>query len=372
MVTGRSESCAWLSAVNPPSEMPVKALVLTKPGRFDRIETPELPAPGPGQAVVRIHRVGICGTDLHAFRGHQPFFEYPRILGHELGAEVIALGAGVEHLRIGDQVAVEPYLECGACLPCRQGRYNCCERLQVLGVHVDGGMCERLCVPARKLHRSAILDLDRLALVETLAIGAHAVARAHLETGETVLVVGAGPIGLATALVAQLAGARVFVLERDERRRRVAINLGGILGPGDRGPAGVLGPLDPSTPAAAQLSARCGGEQPTCVFDATGSRASMEAAFAYPAAGGRLVFVGFQPEPLSFANPEFHRRELTLLASRNSTRVEFTPVIGWMEAGRLDPTPWITHRAGYDSLGEIFPSWLKPEAGVVKAVLELG
>jgi threonine dehydrogenase-like Zn-dependent dehydrogenase len=233
-------------------------------------------------------------------------------------------------------------------------------------------MCERLCVPARKVHRSAALTLDQLALVETLAIGAHAVARARLEAGETVLVLGAGPIGLATALAALLTGARVFVLERDEHRRNVAVDLGGSLGRGDREPDGVFGPLDPSIPPAVQLSAQCGGALPTCVFDATGSRASMEAAFAYPAASGRLVFVGFQPEPLAFANPEFHRRELTLLASRNSTAVEFAQVIGWLEAGRLDPTPWITHRAGYDTLGETFPSWLQPETGVVKAVLELG
>lgn len=350
----------------------MKTLVLTAPGRFDRIETPEPAAPGPGEAVVRLYRVGICGTDLHAFCGRQPFFAYPRVLGHELGAEVVALGAGVDHLRLGDRVAVEPYLECGACLPCRQDRYNCCERLQVLGVHVDGGMCERLRLPARKLHPSAALTLDQLALVETLAIGAHAVARARLAPGETVLVVGAGPIGLATALTSLLAGARVYVLERDEGRRAVAVDLGGSLGPGDSGPAGVFGPLDPSALPAAQLATRCGGELPTCVLDATGSRASMEAAFAYPASGGRLVFVGFQPEPLSFGNPEFHRRELTLLASRNSIAAEFTQVIQMLEAGHHDPTPWITHRAEYDSLAATFPSWLETETGVLKAMLDLG
>ncbi len=328
----------------------MKTLVLTEPGRFDRTDTDAPGEPGPGDALLRIHRVGICGTDLHAFRGRQPFFEYPRILGHELGAEVIAIGPGVDRVAVGDSVAVEPYLHCGTCLPCRRGRPNCCEALQVLGVHTDGGMREYIILPAGKLHRSDRLELEQLALVETLGIGAHAVERAQLEDGETVLVVGAGPIGLVTLQFAVLAGARVHVLESDENRRAFArdhFDVAGCLAPGDE------------TPRA------------TCVFDATGSRAAMEAAFDLPAPSGRLVFVGFQLEPVSFANPDFHRRELTLLSSRNSAPAEFTRIISLMEAGRIDTAPWITHRASYDDVVETFPSWLEPETGVVKAMLEL-
>lgn len=349
----------------------MKALVLTEPGHLDRVDIEAPAEPAPDDAIVRIRRVGICGTDLHAFRGRQPFFEYPRILGHELGGQVAAVGAGVTCVRPGDRVAVEPYLECGQCLPCRRGRYNCCERLRVLGVHTDGGMREWIAVPARKLHRSATLDLDQLALVETLGIGAHAVARAAVEDGETVLVVGAGPIGLATAQFALLVRARVWVLERDEGRRAAAVRLLGSAGPAGDGLAGVFGSLDPSAPASALLPALCGGSAPTCVFDATGSRASMEAAFAYPACSGRLVFVGFQPEPVTFGNPEFHRRELQLLASRNATAADFARIIDLMEASRIDAAPWITHRAGYGDVVETFTSWLRPETGVVKAVLEL-
>ena len=328
----------------------MKTLVLTKPGQFARTETDRPANPGPGDCLIRIHRVGICGTDLHAFHGRQPFFEYPRILGHELGAEVVALGEGVDGVGIGDHVAVEPYLDCGSCLPCQRGRPNCCAALQVLGVHTDGGMREHIVVPARKLHRSGQLALEQLALVETLGIGAHAVERAQLQKAETVLVVGAGPIGLATLQFATLAGAQVHVLEPDDNRRVFArdhFDVAGCHRPGEDVPAA------------------------TCVFDATGNRAAMEAAFDLPAPSGRLVFVGFQLEPLSFANPDFHRRELTLLSSRNSTAAEFTRIIELMESGQIDTTPWITHRAGYDDIVETFPSWLVPETGVVKAMLAL-
>lgn len=338
--------------------MIVKTLILTEPGRFDRAETTPPSTPGTGEVLLRIHRVGICGTDLHAFRGRQPFFEYPRILGHELGAEVEAVGADVTGVRAGDHVAVEPYLDCGACLPCRRGRPNCCESLQVLGVHTDGGMRERIIVPANKVHASSTLALEQLALVETLGIGAHAVQRAQVQPGEVVLVVGAGPIGLATTQFSALAGAHVHVVEPNEMRRAFAAEAFDV--------AGSHAPVADASDLWTTM-----GDAPTCVFDATGHRGAMEAAFDWPAPSGRLVLVGFQLEPISFANPDFHRRELTLLASRNSTAAEFTGIISLMESGQIDTTPWITHRAGYDDVVETFPTWLEPETGVVKAMLEL-
>ena len=349
----------------------MRAMVLVRPGELERAERVEPASPGAGEALVRIRRVGVCGTDLHAYRGRQPFFAYPRILGHELGAEVMEVGAGVESVRPGDRVAVEPYLECGKCPPCRRGRYNCCEQLRVLGVHLDGGMCERLCLPAGKLHRSHILSLDQLALVETLAIGAHAVARAEVMPGERVLVAGAGPIGLATALAALLAGGRVALLECDPGRRHTAAELLRPLAAVAGELIGVFAPPDAAAPSASPLAAIAGQEAFPCVVDATGSRASMEAAFSYPGSGGRLVFVGFQPQAVSFANPEFHRRELSLLSSRNSTAIEFAQVMRWLESGTADVGHWVTHRAGYDDLAAAVPGWLEPASGVVKAVLEL-
>ncbi|MBI4586134.1 MAG: alcohol dehydrogenase catalytic domain-containing protein [Planctomycetes bacterium] len=165
----------------------MKTIVLEQPEQLRCVETPPPEGPPPGWALVRVRRVGVCGTDLHAFRGRQPFFSYPRILGHELGVEVVQVNAPAAGVKPGDRCAVEPYLNCGACQPCRLGRTNCCEKLQVLGVHTDGGMRELIAVPASKLHRSAALGLDELALVEPLGVGAHAVDRAGVERGGFIL-----------------------------------------------------------------------------------------------------------------------------------------------------------------------------------------
>jgi threonine dehydrogenase-like Zn-dependent dehydrogenase len=310
--------------------------------------------------LARVRRVGICGTDLHAFRGRQPFFSYPRILGHELGVEVLAIdpAAGPLGLAVGDLCAVEPYLHCGRCSACRRGKTNCCERLQVLGVHVDGGMREVIAAPAAKLHKAESLSLDHLALVEMLCIGAHAVRRVQPAPGEHLLVIGAGPIGLSTIQFARLAGAEVTVMEISESRRAFCRQLG------------VARLIDGQDDPVAQLRDLLSGDLPTLVFDATGNANSMVKAFDYVANGGKLVFVGLVQADLRFHDPDFHRREMTLLSSRNATCDDFAYVIQTLEAGQIDLTPWITHRASPEALIAEFPGWLEPEAGVVKAVVE--
>ena len=259
----------------------MRQIVLAEPGDF-REEQGAAPVTHPGEALVRIHRVGVCGTDLHAFAGRQPFFSYPRILGHELGVEVVKAPANDRNIRAGDRCAVEPYINCGDCHACRLGRPNCCERIRVLGVHTDGGMRPLLNVPVRLLHKSERLALDQLALVETLGIGAHAVRRANLQAGEDALVIGAGPIGLAVVQFAMAAGANVRVLERLESRRNFVARLGVevISEPGDR--------------------------LADAVFDATGNPAAMEAGFERVAHAGRLVFVGLVQGKLSFEDPLFY------------------------------------------------------------------
>jgi 2-desacetyl-2-hydroxyethyl bacteriochlorophyllide A dehydrogenase len=336
-------------------------IVLDQPGNFRVTDTPEPAAPAAGQALVQVGRVGICGTDLHAYRGRQPFFSYPRVLGHELGVTILALGPENEAtgLQVGDRCAVEPYLNCGVCRACRIGKTNCCERLQVLGVHSDGGMRPYLLVPARKLHRSATLPLDHLALVEMLCIGAHAVRRAQLAPQEPVLVVGAGPIGLATAQAALLAGADVAVLEISPGRRAFcAAHLAGVR------------MVEPTDDTVGAIRAEYGGELPAVVFDATGNAQSMMAAFDCAGNGGKLVLVGLVQADLTFHDPEFHRRELTLLSSRNATGEDFVHVIRSLESGRVDIGPWITHRAAPATFVADFAKWLEPEQGVVKAMLE--
>src|SRR5881409_1260956 len=186
----------------------MKALLLEKPETWRQIDIPKPHAPGPGEALVSVQRVGICGTDISGYLGKMPFFSYPRIPGHELGVEVLATGAGVTHVRPGEGCAVEPYMNCGACFSCRRGCGNCCENLKVLGVMMDGGLCERMLLPARKLHPANRLSPEQCALVETLAIGCHAVNRGNPQAGEAVLVIGAGPIGLAVIEFVKLSGAK--------------------------------------------------------------------------------------------------------------------------------------------------------------------
>lgn len=342
----------------------MKTITLTTPGEFVLTDTPAPTMPAPDEALVRVRRVGICGTDLHAFRGRQPFFSYPRILGHELGVEIVALGESTtdHNLAVGDICAVEPYLNCGTCSACRRGKTNCCTKLQVLGVHTDGGMREYITVPLNKLHKAEGATVDQLAVVEMLCIGAHAVRRAQLEPGEQVLVIGAGPIGLGTAAFAQLAGAEVTMLEMNDRRvefcqRHLGIN-------------NFVTPYDGKTgDDVPQQLEKLLGDAPTTVFDATGNVNSMNQAFHYPAHGGKLVFVGLVQDNISFHDPYFHSHELTLYASRNATAADFAHVVDALNGNKIDLNPWLTHQATPEELIDVFPTWLEPASGVVKAML---
>ena len=336
-------------------------LILQEPGKFVTAETEPATNPDADEALISIHRIGVCGTDLHAFAGRQPFFTYPRILGHELGVEVVAVGENVTHVAVGDRCSVEPYLSCGKCIACRQDKPNCCRTLQVLGVHTDGGHRSRMLVPAAKLHRSAKLSYDQLALVETLGIGAHAVGRAKLQTGENVAVIGAGPIGLAVIQFARAAGARVIAVDVSESRLAFC---------GEK--IGVTALVNAKNgDVAEQLEALTDGDLPTAVFDATGNVNSMNACFDYVAPGGRLTMVSLVQADVSFHDPHFHKRELTVLSSRNALTGEFTQIIKQIENGEIDTDPWITHSAKLTDVTDHFESLTKLETGVIKAMIEV-
>lgn len=336
----------------------MRTILLEQPGHLRLLNQKEPGEPGPGEALVRIHHVGVCGTDLHAYQGNQPFFRYPRILGHELGVEVLAVHSPEQRGTVGARCAVEPYVACGHCPACQRGKPNCCLHLRVFGVHIDGGMREFAHVPTHALHPSPRLSYEQLALVEPLAIGAHAVARAHLQTGERVLVVGAGPIGLAVTQFALLAGAQIMVLDVSEQRLRFCQM---------RWPQVVC--LDGGSNPFAALQQQCGDDLPTAVFDATGNPQAMRASFAYPGHGGRLVFVGLVQGDIMFHDPDFHRRELTLLSSRNATTADFQRVIAALETDQIDLLPWITHRATAETMIKQFPGWFERESGIIKALI---
>ncbi len=335
-------------------------IVLEKPGQFAAVERPESPA-APGTALVRVHRIGVCGTDLHAYAGKQPFFTYPRVLGHELGVEVIDPGDEPNSLRAGDRCSVEPYLNCGTCIACRRGKPNCCTGLQVLGVHADGGMRPQFRVPARKLHKSSKLDYDQLALVETLGIGAHAVERAAPTKDDFVLVIGAGPIGLSVIQFAKVTGATLAVMDVSDTRLEFC-----------RQQLGVQHTLKPGATAVEELKKIGGGDLPTCVIDATGNPASMNGCFDLPAHGGRIVFVGLFQGDVTFNDPNFHRRELTVMGSRNALPGTFRQVIRLVEDGHVDTRPWITHRFKLAETPTVFPRDIAGNPAVLKAMIEVG
>ncbi|RWY47992.1 zinc-binding alcohol dehydrogenase family protein [Mucilaginibacter gilvus] len=335
----------------------MKILICSQPGQLN-YGTTDKPQPGEGYATIRIRRIGVCGTDLHAFEGTQPFFSYPRILGHELSGELTDTG-GAEGFVIGEAVTFIPYYHCGHCIACRSNKPNCCVSLRVCGVHTDGGMCEYLQVPATLLIHGKGLNLDELALVEPLAIGAHGVRRAAVQASEFVLVVGAGPIGLGIMEFARIAGGKVIALDVNQQRLDFCKEKLQV--------AHTINALE--TDVAGQLSAITNGDMPTVVIDATGSQKAINNSFYYMAHGARYVLVGLQKGDIVVGHPELHKREGTLMSSRNATRADFEHVIDCMKKGLVDPKTYITHRVNFDDVVGNFESWLKPENGVIKAMI---
>ena len=338
----------------------MKAICLQEPRHFEIIDVEEPGSPGPGEALVAVHRVGICGTDLSGYLGKFPFYSYPRIPGHELGVEVLEVGEGVSNIAPGDRCSVEPYINNPDSYASRNGLPNCCEDLEVLGVHRDGGLRPRFILPARKLHKSTSLSYEQLALVETLAIGCHCVDRAAPAEGDDVLIIGAGPIGLSVIEFARLTGARLIVMDMNPQRLefcRETMGVDDTLVPGDD----VVGDLRNLTD----------GNRPGIVIDATGHFGSMSDSFGYVAPGGKLVYVGLTTTDISLSQPVFHRVEGTLLCSRNALPDDFSRIIGLIETGVIDTGPWITHRLPFDDVPGEFEKFTRPETGAIKAIIEV-
>ncbi|WP_020528943.1 zinc-binding alcohol dehydrogenase family protein [Flexithrix dorotheae] len=339
----------------------MKTVILNQPGEFEFLDKEFDLSLAPDEALLKVHRIGICGTDYHAYSGNQPFFNYPRILGHELGVEVLEVGAEVTNVKVGDKCSVEPYQNKTMDQAVRRGFTNCGENISVFGVHQDGGMRELIKMPAKYLHASQKLSYDQLALVEPLGIGCHAVNRAKVTSEDYVLVVGAGPIGLAAAVFAKAAGAKTVVMDINKNRldfSSEAIDIDGTVVAG-------------TDQTEADLRAQFGGDLPTVVLDATGNKHSMAKALEYSASAGRIVFIGLFQGDFAFHDPYFHKKELTLMASRNALPGDFKQIIRMIEEGQIDTNPWITHRAKFEEMIANFDKWLDPASGVIKAVVSL-
>ncbi len=336
----------------------MEALVCVDPGQL-RMERRPAPVLRPGEVLVRPRRVGICGTDYHIFEGKHPFLRYPRVMGHELAVELVEVPAGAPSAACRLH-AVNPYVACGHCIACRRGKPNCCVDISVLGVHQDGGMAGLLAVPAGNLIAVDGLTLDQAATVEFLAIGAHAVRRGEASPKDRILVVGAGPIGLGVALFAGLSGAVVAILDREVERAEFAASFVG----------GTSFTTDDDGLAA--LRTFTSGEGFDVVFDATGSSRAIEQGFEHVAHGGRYVLVSVVKEAITFMDPDFHRKELTLLGSRNATAQDFDRVVAAIRDGSAPVDRLVTHRTDLAGAALDIPRWAIEKTGLIKAIIEIG
>ncbi len=335
----------------------MKTLICARPGELEYVSKAR-PLLEKGHAIISIRRIGVCGTDLHAFEGTQPFFQYPRILGHELSGELVEFD-DAPGFSAGETVTFIPYFHCGSCIACRTGKPNCCVSIKVCGVHIDGGMTEQLLVPSGSLVHGNGLSHDVLALVEPLAIGAHAVRRAAVAAGEFVLVIGAGPIGLAVMEFAAIAGGKVIAMDINPWRLqfcREKLNVTHIINASTENVPAVLKEMTH-------------GDMPAVVIDATGSLKAINDSFQYIAHSGRYVLVGLQKGDISFNHPEFHKREATLMSSRNATRGDFDHVINCIKNGRISPERFITNRVAFDDAGKEFKHWLNPANNIIKVMI---
>ena len=340
----------------------MKALVCEQPGALILTERPD-PTPSEGEAIIRIRRVGVCGTDFHIFAGKHPYLAYPRIMGHELAGEVAHAPPG-SALRPGQTVYIVPYLACGHCRACRRGLTNACRNLSVLGVHQDGGMAEYLAVPEANVVGADGLSLDDAATVEFLAIGAHGVRRGAVTEADRVLVIGAGPIGM-SAIVFASPTRRPCHRARHPRRTASTSPAPPLSAPGP--PRFCPTRPDPSSSEATD------GDFFDVVIDATGNAASIRRGLDFVGHGGRHVLLSVVRDDLVFPDPEFHKRERPpCFASRNALPADFADVVTAIRDGRVPTGSRCAHIARRCAdAATSFPAWLRPEAGVIKAILDV-
>lgn len=337
----------------------MKYIVCEEPKQF-LLKEKEAPTCQKGEALLQIKTIGICGTDLHAYAGNQAFFTYPRILGHELGAQVLAVGEGVDHVKIEDKVVIMPYISCGKCIACRNGKMNCCTNIKVLGVHTDGGMQEKITVPANILLPVNDLSYEEIAIIEPLAIGVHAIRRADVKTDEYIVVVGCGPIGLGIMKLAQIQGAKVIAVDVVDSRLEFAKEEIGV----DFVINALQNPVE-------KISEITNGDLATAVFDASGNKRALESGPDYMAHGGRYVLVGLSKGELTYKHPAIHAKETTLMCSRNATLEDFELVIDSLKTGKFPTNAFVTHKVQFEEMIEHFDSWLDPKAGVIKAMVNV-
>jgi L-gulonate 5-dehydrogenase len=336
----------------------MKALLFPAVGEAVLTDLPD-PTPGPGEVRVTVAAAGVCAGDLYIYTGKNPYVTFPRIGCHEIAGIVTAHGPGVSAPPLGTRVVVEPFIGCGHCYPCRIGKPNCCANLQIIGIHRDGGFAEHLIAPASHLHPiPESLSTFDAAFAEPVAIGVQGCNRGEVARGDKVLILGAGPIGLASAEVAMERGAQVWVADLNDERLKIAQSLGAETlqaGPGL---------LD------AVLSLTDGEGMPV-VMEATGAVPAMEATIDLVAAGGRIVILGLVAKGTKVAFPglDFTRKEVTLHGSRASTGC-FPEALRLIAGGHIRYLK-IASRLSLTQAPEVFANLAADPAAYHKAIFDL-
>jgi L-galactonate 5-dehydrogenase len=338
----------------------MRAFVIDTPGETSLIDVSE-PAIGERDVLLRVRTVGFCGTDLSTFRGANPLVSYPRIPGHELGCTIEAVGAAVPaEFRVGQNVLVHPYQNCGRCSACQQGRPNACRDNQTLGVQRDGGMTELLAVPFDRLYTSERLSLREMALVEPLTIGYHAVMRGRVSAGDTVGVFGCGAIGIGVIAAAAGKGATVIAIDVADEKLALAQKVGAQ--------HVVNSARDELHGALEQLTERAG---PRVMIEAVGLPATFRAAVEEVAFAGRVVYIGYSKKPVEYDTRHFVQRELDVLGSRNALADDFRAVIAYLESGLLPVDDVITTTVSLDDAGAALADWDANPSAICKIHVEI-
>ncbi len=335
----------------------MQACFLTGPGALELRDVPD-PQPGPQEAVVRVEAVGICGSDAECFAGKHPLPNYPRLPGHEFSGVVAAVGSAWEGAPAGTRVAVDPAVSCGRCYACRHGRHNCCAEVSIAGVHRPGAMAEYALCRASELYPIPdAMSFEVAALVETLSIGAQAVHRAGVEPDDLVVILGGGPIGLCTLVMARQAGARVLLAEPLTWRLALAEELGAEV---------CVNPADSSVSDAVQEFT--GGYGAHVVVDATGERSAAESSLALVGSAGRVVILTLSEEPIHVRPWQLVRQELTILGSRLTT-ADYGSLVALAASGEAPLEKLATHRYALADAERAFRAACERPEGLVKVLV---
>jgi 2-desacetyl-2-hydroxyethyl bacteriochlorophyllide A dehydrogenase len=336
----------------------MKALILEEPGKAVIGTVPE-PVRKHGEVLLKVRRVGLCGSDLNSFRGRNPMISYPRIPGHEVAATIVELDDGHPGLKIGMDVTLSPYTSCGQCASCRRGRNNACQFNQTLGVQRDGALTEYICVSAERLY-PAKLDLKSLCIVEPLTVGFHAVARGRVEQGESVAVLGCGGVGLGAVAAAAFRGATTIAVDVDDAKLAIAQRAGATHGLHAQ-----------RINLQEELHTLTSGRGPDVIIEAIGTPDTFRLAVEEVAFTGRVVYIGYAKEPVAYETKSFVQKELDIFGARNAQPDDFRSVIQMLEAGRFPVDAAVSNIVSLGGAPGILAQWSENPSRFTKIMIDL-